>query len=288
MNGPDIRSPLLRALVYGHVWLGAGAFAQVWLTCHLVPLHAERWPAAIAAGLATVSAYGFMRLAGMPDGIASSEHLAWVHRHRQGMRVLVVLCGAVSAALLLPLAREAWWVALLLGPAIALYIVPFGAGEQSGLRHIPFVKVFLIALVWSGVVVVFPFAAHADENSPLLVYLGLERSCFVLAITLPFDVRDMHVDDAAHRTVPQMIGGRATKVLAIVLLMLSLTIVALICMTQGLFGELVGAFAAYICTAVLVLRSDPSRSTIHYNLLLDGTLVLVPAFIALGMSLPIP
>ncbi|MCB9170998.1 MAG: hypothetical protein H6597_02175 [Flavobacteriales bacterium] len=288
MTGPGIRSTWLRALLHAHLWLGIGAFAQVGLTCYLVPLQAHWVQVAAAAGLATVSAYGFMRLAGIPDGIAASDHLAWVHRHRQAMRTLVLVSGAGSAALLVPLAREAWWVALFLGPAIALYVMPIRIGALRGLRYVPFLKVFLIALVWSGVVVVFPFAAHRAEGSPLLWFLVVERACFVLAITLPFDVRDMHADDPAQRTIPQVFGPKATKLLALVFLLVSLVIITLVSITQGYHGALLGAGIGYLLTAVLILRSTSGRDAVHYNLLLDGTLIFVPVLALLGAYLPVP
>ena len=283
---PDtLRSPWLRPLVYGHAWLAFGAAAQVWYTGRLVGATAPD-PAVIAsASLATLAAYGFMRLVRVGDAAAASDHLAWAHAHRGVLTALTALSAAGSALLLWTHAREALPLALLLAPAVGLYILPARSGRNKGLRHVPFLKLFLIATVWSGVVVAFPLIARGFGDSPLLYLLLVERALFVLAITLPFDIRDLHHDEPAQRTVPRALGIGLTRVLALLALLGSLVIVALVCLTQGLVDGLFGALLGYVITGWLVLRSRPNSGAVHYSVLLDGTLLLVPLLFALGLLL---
>ena len=283
---PDtLRSPWLRPLVYGHGWLALGAAAQVWYTGRLVGAVAPDPTVITSAALATLAAYGFMRLVRVGDAAAASDHLVWAQRHRRVLMALTLVSGALSAWLLWYHSREALPLALLMAPAVGLYILPTREGRNKGLRHVPFLKLFLIAAVWSGVVVAFPLVARGLGNSPLLFLLLVERAFFVLAITLPFDIRDLHHDEPDQRTVPRALGIGPTRVLALLALLGSLVIVALVCLTQGLLDGLFGALLAYVITGWLVLRSRPRSGAFHYSVLLDGTLLLVPLLFALGLLL---
>lgn len=94
-------------------------------------------------------------------------------------------------------------------------------GEKYSIRFVPGVKIFVIAFVWAGVVVFFPLSAfiYFDVNH-FIYFLGL--MCFVVVLTLPFDIRDLLFDKKSIRTLPMLLGVANVKVLGFILLVLSL------------------------------------------------------------------
>ncbi|MBC9812457.1 hypothetical protein H9Y05_08225 [Crocinitomicaceae bacterium CZZ-1] len=94
------------------------------------------------------------------------------------------------------------------------YTVPF-FGQK--LREIPGIKIVVTAMTWSYGCVVFPLI---NEGIPLqeTLLFSLLFFLYLTAIILPFDIRDVHIDDVHHSTVPQRIDIPLTKLLGTVLL----------------------------------------------------------------------
>ncbi|MFO7674081.1 MAG: hypothetical protein R6V74_10280 [Lutibacter sp.] len=96
-------------------------------------------------------------------------------------------------------------------------IVKIGKLEVS-FRNFPMVKIFSIAIAWAGISVFFPLY-EANYQFTSAVYLEFfQRFLFLLAITIPFDIRDMAIDSKSLKTLPQFIGITSSKVLGILLL----------------------------------------------------------------------
>lgn len=84
-------------------------------------------------------------------------------------------------------------------------------GQWRGFRHIPYVKVFHIALIWSlstvGLVYVESINNLQAVEWTSLFYLLSCKFLFILLVTLPFDIRDMKQDSYYHlKTVPLALG----------------------------------------------------------------------------------
>src|SRR5690606_9612993 len=81
-----------------------------------------------------------------------------------------------------------------------------------GLRNIPGLKLFLIAIVWALSCVLLPILeletsilAGTTVNDTIL--LITKRLLFIAAITVPFDIRDMYQDrNSDLKTIPVLLG----------------------------------------------------------------------------------
>ena len=85
------------------------------------------------------------------------------------------------------------------------------------LRSIPIIKIFLIAYVWASISSFLPSILSGSlvlNTHNTLIFLA--HFLFIMAITLPFDIRDFNRDNKESLiTIPQLIGVKTTKVLAI-------------------------------------------------------------------------
>ena len=79
------------------------------------------------------------------------------------------------------------------------------------LRTIPYIKIYLIALVWCLSTVLLT----ATENNLVIsidVILSLiSRFLFIVAITIPFDIRDIKFDALTLKTIPMLFGVEMSK-----------------------------------------------------------------------------
>jgi len=91
------------------------------------------------------------------------------------------------------------------------YIVPV---RGRNLRESPYIKIHLIAITWAVVLIAFPVfnsSIGGDEHR----WATLAHYCYILAVTIPFDIRDLKYDRRSQRTLPQLLGVPGSKILAL-------------------------------------------------------------------------
>lgn len=112
-------------------------------------------------------------------------------------------------------------VFLLLLPIILTFFYVIALRKKS-LRAVSGLKVYIVGFVWAFVTVLFPLYEEGVgiESDEWLTFA--QRLVFVLVLILPFEIRDLRVDDASLRTLPQSIGVKNTKFFGLILAMLFL------------------------------------------------------------------
>jgi 4-hydroxybenzoate polyprenyltransferase len=288
MDG-EVRHPVLRWLIFGHVWVAIAVAAQVLWTCLF--LHegtlARRY--ALATFFGSFAAYGVMRLARI-EGPEGSEYLnlLWYRAHKKLMHALVGLSGASALLLLWPLWPMIW---PMLVPAVVLtflYVTPFTSskGRGIGLRTVPFLKALLIAVLWAIVTVAIPLRLDLVEHSELsILALTCMRVPLILSLAILFDVRDQGSDDPALRTVPIVFGTNGAKAIALFFLLCSALFEFLFLRGLGYVAASWTILIGYAFGAVLTMRAKPLRDPVYYGILVDGVMILVPLCAWVGVML---
>ncbi|WP_175454782.1 UbiA prenyltransferase family protein [Lutibacter oricola] len=90
---------------------------------------------------------------------------------------------------------------------------------EVSFRNFPFIKIFSIAFAWAGVTVIFPQTALGLEFKTTNYLEFIQRFFILLAIILPFDIRDIKYDLKKLKTLPQVVGVPKSKVLGIVFIL---------------------------------------------------------------------
>ena len=78
-------------------------------------------------------------------------------------------------------------------------------------------KIHLIAFSWVTVLILFP-ALNEGIFNDALVWMAIAHYFYVIAVTIPFDIRDLKFDRESQMTIPQVVGQGWAKVSSIVLL----------------------------------------------------------------------
>jgi len=96
--------------------------------------------------------------------------------------------------------------------ATLFYAVPFSK-EKLNLRSMTGLKLFLIAFSWAGITVLFPLIHHDISISGNIWIIFIQRFLIIIALAIPFDLRDVNFDKKQIRTLPQSIGVIKSKLL---------------------------------------------------------------------------
>lgn len=169
---------------------------------------------------ATITGYNFVKYFGIAK---------WHHRSLASwLRVTQVFslgCFILMCYYALQLAEESLVLIAIFGGITFLYAIPFLPKKwyldaQQNLRDISGLKVYIIALVWSGVTVILPLVNNQVGFSEDVIVTVIQIFIFVIALMLPFEIIDLRYDSLKLATIPQKIGVKRTKLLGLVLLLI--------------------------------------------------------------------
>jgi 4-hydroxybenzoate polyprenyltransferase len=145
----------------------------------------------------------------------------------------------------------------------------------SWLRKIPFLKNFLIAVVWSAATVLLPVFQLNEKFSFNEVFLiFLERFFFIFALSIPFDIRDIEADKRSGlKTVPILLNTQK----ALNISYLSLGTFFMISLFHYRIQQswfLVAAFGISALSTYLFISLKYFKNRMwYYDGILDGTII---------------
>lgn len=274
-------SQVLDFLLFSNVFIAFCAVAQVLVTYQLLHVKPDKHVLALIF-FATLAMYNYSILLAKPKNPEKSpfRRIRWIFSHAQ----LTITISVIAVLSLIPLA-----LSLSVPSQILLFFLAFISiaynlpvfsfnDKKFGLRNIPGIKLFLIALTWSLSCVLLPvlelesreIVAVSTRDTILLI---AKRFLFVAAITVPFDIRDLFQDRTYElKTIPVMLGER--KAYFICLLLLIIYLVLLFLFNKQFDSNFIGHTLTIILTVWLIFKSEWERNEYYYFFFLDGTLIL--------------
>ncbi|MBE9489626.1 MAG: hypothetical protein IMY67_04980 [Bacteroidetes bacterium] len=96
--------------------------------------------------------------------------------------------------------------------------------QNKNLRTLTGIKILIVAIVWAGVTLIIPIVNENEILNRIVWMSFFQRVLFVFVLTLPFEIRDLQYDELALGTLPQKAGIKKTKVIGVVLLMVTIII----------------------------------------------------------------
>jgi 4-hydroxybenzoate polyprenyltransferase len=156
------------------------------------------------------------------------------------------------------------------------YVLPI-LGKGRRLRDLAYIKIFLIALVWAAMTVGLPyFEVKNSINISSFGQLFTERACFIFALCIPFDIRDMDWDTQTNvKTIPLSIGVKNAKILGIFALIVAIVLVFIL-----KNAEIYTSFQSftqlgiYLISIFLIFLSDKNRTDYFFYGFVDGMIFL--------------
>ena len=217
----------------------------------------------------TLFTYNFQRLIRFNNKEYSSKNVIWNKSNYNFSKTICLISFLISSTFIFSLNLNSLY--LLFPLFIVSILYPLKLFSKLSLREVPFLKIFLISIVWTFATTL---VVVSESNSPFsfeLMPLLLDRFLFVMAITIPFDIRDLKLDQSFIKTIPLVFGLNGAKNIAFVCLFFS--VVSVIC--QYYFLELDYHFLyshVFTCllTTLFVWYSDTSKKDFYFAFFIEG------------------
>ena len=181
------------------------------LEYHLV-IPIELW---LFVFLGALTGYNFVKYA----KVAGLHHRS-LTQSLKAIQIFSGICFVLLAFIAFKLSIQTLMITAAFGLATFFYAVPFV--RHKNLRNFSGLKIFVVAFVWSGVTVIVPVVASEATISLDILLTFLQRILIVVALILPFEIRDVPYDALNLKTLPQQVGVRNTKLLGLAVLLICL------------------------------------------------------------------
>jgi 4-hydroxybenzoate polyprenyltransferase len=274
---------LLRAVIYSNIYV-ALVLGLLTLSSYAIISNID-WHlyTVLSVFFGSFILYNFHRLYKIdfiPKDQLSERHL-WVLQRANALKISMGL-ALFAMMILLPNYNADTIVCLipagLISVGYTIPIVPTETGWRR-LRDIPFTKPLIISLVVSYLTLAFPVFEQwgfAELKHQVFVKLFAERMLFLLAVTIPFDMRDLASDKASGlETLATQFGFEQNKKVGLVTLVAWFAMVVWrIYIVQFEWMDL-----AFGSTLLLILlfaywQTSPKRSDMFYVLIFEGAILL--------------
>lgn len=158
---------------------------------------------------------------------------------------------------------------LLCGLICIFYAFPL-LGKK--LRSIGGIKIVVVAFCWSLVSVIAPVLEYKITVNQDIIVLFFQNLLWVIALILPFDIRDIGSDSIALKTLPQTLGTKRTKQLGSV----SILCVFLLCYFRNhpLCHLLIPYGISLLISFILLLFSNEKKSDLYFSFVVESVPIL--------------
>lgn len=162
-----------------------------------------------------VTGYNFVKYAKV-----AGLHHRYLANSLKAIQIFSFICFVLLLISVFLLPWKVLLITAVFGVPTFFYAVPLI--RHKNLRNLTGIKIFIVAFVWAGITVILPVAAANAELSMDVCLTFLQRIAIVVALMLPFEIRDVPYDSLRLKTLPQQIGVWGSKMLGEIILLLCL------------------------------------------------------------------
>jgi 4-hydroxybenzoate polyprenyltransferase len=212
---------LIDFYIYSNIHVALAGFCITKITLLKFGIFTDLVP--LFVGLSIIISYNFIRYLEI-DTRRLGWFKKWFFQNKKWLFLLSFSAGLVLGYILYftSFRLKSLYLLIPFGFMTLFYAIPLikiGKLEVS-FRNFPAIKIFSIAIAWAGITVLFPLN-EANYLFTENVYIEFfQRILILVAITIPFDIRDINFDEKSLKTLPQLLGIRKAKLFGIVLLLL--------------------------------------------------------------------
>jgi 4-hydroxybenzoate polyprenyltransferase len=269
-------------LLFGNVYIAIGAFCLAQSTAVQLQLQIPLLAYSLLVFFATLFVYNFQRIFYIPQENTAlhSVRRAWIFGNPS---IIKGLAGLGFIGVVITFFYVNFHILFYLSPLLILSLAYFAPFVK--LRKNAFFKLLTLVIVWTMATAVVPILlAHLSLSEPKNYLHLLIRFCFMTAICIPFDIRDLKIDKADNiSTIPHLLGENLTRWLAFAFMM---AYDALIILDYQLHFLPAFIFVMLLLSAVLntilVVMSSSKRSEYFFTAGIDGTMILQGALLLLA------
>jgi 4-hydroxybenzoate polyprenyltransferase len=260
-------------ILFGNIYVGLGAVCLVQSSIIQLKFPNHLIYYSLLVFFSTLFVYNFQRFfyKSPKDNNLNSIRRQWIFKNQTAIKALI---GIGFTGVVITFFFNDYTILFYLSPLLVLslfYFAPF-----IKLRKSPWLKLLTLVVVWTMVTTVVPILLEDTLLTPNNVLHIILRFCFMAAICIPFDIRDLQIDKAdAVSTIPQLLGESKARWLAFGFMILYIILIN----AEYLFGMidlkiLIGLMLSALINAILIFMSSSKRNEYFYVAGIDGTMIL--------------
>lgn len=270
---------IINAILNSNIYISLAAVALTVESQIQLGMEPQWHPYLFIIFFATLFEYNLHRLITVltnKEALNSEKH-RWVRENLASFYVLVAASVVGFGVVALLAKKEVLMTFAPIALVTLFYTVPIPAKRRHllRLREIPYLKIFLIGIVWSASTILLPivqFSGSFDKTHVALLLAG--RFFFLFAITIPFDIRDLEADRCDGLKTFASLGEKKAMSISY----LALTVFFLISVVDFLSRNetsMIWALGISAVSTFIFLWSPKIRKlpAYHYGIL-DGTMLL--------------
>lgn len=220
---------------------------------------------------ATLFSYNVVQVIPLKEEKSFSSRTIWINKHRKDL----IFFMSLSIIFILYFIKDLTKFDIINFTHLFVIVVFYEKilFKSNGLRAIPYIKPFIISYVWACAC---SLTGGVFNNTLFLIWI--ECYLFVLSLTIPFDIRDIHHDNAdGLKTLATKYPLINVKILALTAMIISLILhINYIEISQ----EKLAVLACILFIYTFILKSINQKSSEFYFLLgLDGIILLKLLFL---------
>jgi 4-hydroxybenzoate polyprenyltransferase len=272
---------LIHLYFYGSIHIALAAAAMTWQSYHLLS-NSERFNEIylLAVFFGSIAFYNYHRLTDLTQlkELNPDQKYQHIYNIRSWIRNTGILAAAISLIILFFLKVEFLLILGICSIITLLYSRAF-ISKMVKLKELGRLKIFLIAFVWAMLTAWIP-ARDLDLEHSVALFAFLERTLFILALTLPFDMRDQVIDKKLSiKTIPVMIGSKNSLFLAVGILILFQPLFSWILYSLDYYSllEFILFLITNIIISLFVWRSLSKQNDLYFTGVLDASMIFQAA-----------
>ncbi|WP_066759823.1 UbiA prenyltransferase family protein [Crocinitomix algicola] len=268
----------IQFLVYSNLWIGFGSACFSW-QFYLIYELKPNLNIILFAFFGTILTYTFQRSVKIIQQTKlNNNRLIWMQSHPTTVKIIIISSAIGLIITALNVQPSTYLLLIFAGLISVFYIVKLPGKTNTNLRDVPGIKIFLIGLVWVSITTVLPYLNLNSSTLKFPETLFFANLLYVIGITIPFDIRDIQLDETNKKTIPQLIGIKPAIGLAILLVLFNLLL--LLSVTNHSIW-LLGINS--IMATILLIGSIKPRKDLYFSFLIDGLLILQPLLLYLAL-----
>ncbi|MCU4163007.1 hypothetical protein [Carboxylicivirga caseinilyticus] len=186
----------------------------------------------------------------------------WMDKNLIPAIILNILAVVYISIQLFSLNKIQWIIILVLSSLSILYLLP--NKNHIGLRWLPGLKIVTISVSWA--ILIIPFGFYSELPTSALIIQSILVFLFVIALTIPFDLRDLHNDSIDLKTLPQIIGSKNAVRLSQLIFIIIGTLIILD--SNELQNKIIHLLFTVI--SLLLVEKSNNRKINYYNFWIEG------------------
>ncbi|MRI02372.1 hypothetical protein GH721_17635 [Kriegella sp. EG-1] len=247
------------------IHVALSVYCMVWLTSFTLSVPVDS-NLALFLFFGTIASYNFVKY-----GLEAEKYILLANRYHKNIQFFSFVALVFVVYYAFGLNKETWETLIVLSIITGLYAIPV-LPHAKNLRSLSGFKIIIVAIVWSGATVLLPVLQNGELISWDVVVESVQRLLMVLALMLPFEIRDLRYDPPELNTIPQRFGINNTKLIGVVLVLI---IMLLTFLKDNLVNSEI-VVKTFICLTLLmaILNSNKNKSKYYASFWVEALPIL--------------